>query len=329
MSKPLLITAGEPAGVGPELCLKLFDCDESLNLIAVADPDLMQAQARMLDIPVAVDVVTAGDYGRAGQRRMRVIPFRFPNVPVPGQLDRRNVEQLINGLCFATDACLRHEFGGLITAPLQKSIINDAGTPFSGHTEFLAARCGVDTPVMLLVAGDFRVALATTHLPLKDVPAAITAETLERVIHVLHRDLRRRFGIDDPVIAVCGLNPHAGENGHLGTEEQTVISPLIERLKASGIRLRGPLPADTLFTPAGGRYDAALAMYHDQGLPVLKHAGFGNAVNVTLGLPIVRTSVDHGTALDIAGSGRADVGSLRAAASIACDMARQSVREPG
>ena len=215
---------------------------------------------------------------------------------------------------------MRGEFRALVTAPLQKSIINDAGIPFSGHTEFLAEVTGADTPVMLLVAEQLRVALATTHLPLREVPDAITAPLLRAVLSVLHTDLKRRFRRDDPVIAVCGLNPHAGESGHLGTEEQEVITPVLDELRGSGMNLRGPMPADTLFTPAGGQHDAVLAMYHDQGLPVLKYAGFGNAVNVTLGLPIIRTSVDHGTALDIAGKGEADSGSLKAALELAASL---------
>ena len=217
----------------------------------------------------------------------------------------------------AANACLAGRFHGIVTAPLQKSVINDAGIPFSGHTEFLAEATDTEMPVMLLVADTLRVALATTHLPLAEVPAAITKERLTSVLTILEHDLRTRFGIDRPSIAVCGLNPHAGEGGHLGSEDDAIIRPVIEELLKAGLDVRGPFPADTVFLPAAGDKDAVLAMYHDQGLPVLKFAGFGNAVNVTLGLPIVRTSVDHGTALDIAGTGKADVGSLRAAVQLA------------
>ena len=209
----------------------------------------------------------------------------------------------------------------MVTAPLAKSVIADSGVPFKGHTEYLAAITGAALPVMMLVAGDLRVALATTHLPLREVPRAVTPRSLETVLHILHADLRERFGIASPDIVVCGLNPHAGENGHLGREEIDIIAPTLDRLRAEGLRVRGPLPADTAFTPAAGHKDAVLAMYHDQGLPVLKYAGFGHAVNVTLGLPIIRTSVDHGTAFDIAGTGRADPGSLLAAVELALEMA--------
>ncbi len=223
----------------------------------------------------------------------------------------------------AVEACADGSFAALVTAPLQKSVINDAGIPFSGHTEFLAEASGAEQPVMLLVADDLRVALATTHLPLADVPAAITSDGLCQTIRVLHGDLQTRFGIAHPEIVVCGLNPHAGEGGHLGHEDREVIAPAIATCRAESINARGPLPADTAFTPAGGHADAILAMYHDQGLPVLKYAGFGKAINVTLGLPIIRTSVDHGTALDIAGTGSADTGSFFAAIDLAHDLARR------
>jgi 4-hydroxythreonine-4-phosphate dehydrogenase len=241
---------------------------------------------------------------------------------ISGRPDTANARTLLEGLERAVRGCLEGEFSGLVTAPLSKSVIADAGIPFTGHTEFLAELTGTPLPVMMLVAGDLRVALASTHLPLRDVPDYITEERLTAVIEILHHDLQTKFGIDDPDIVVFGLNPHAGEGGHLGHEEQTVIKPVIERMAARGMRLRGPLPADTAVTPAAGRRDAMLAMYHDQGLPVLKYAGFGHAVNVTLGLPIVRTSVDHGTAFDIAGTGKADPGSLLAAVELAALLTR-------
>ncbi len=313
----LLLTAGEPAGIGPDLCLNLADED----VVIVGDPRVLMERAEQLSLAVPVDIIDAGAPGHHEPGRLRVIPFPFPGRVEAGKLDPDNAKTLLDGLRFAAGACLDGRFHGLVTAPLQKSVINDAGIPFSGHTEFLAEVTAAGMPVMVLVADSLRVALATTHLPLADVPAAITETRLKQVLTVLDRDLRQRFGIKQPAIVVCGLNPHAGEGGHLGTEDETVIRPVVDELRTAGMNLRGPLPADTAFTPSAGHKDAVLAMYHDQGLPVLKYAGFGNAVNVTLGLPIVRTSVDHGTALDIAGTGKADVGSLRAAVRLARDLA--------
>jgi 4-hydroxythreonine-4-phosphate dehydrogenase len=238
-----------------------------------------------------------------------------------GRPNPANAPALLNGLRRAVSACLDGQFAGLVTAPLQKSVINDAGVPFSGHTEFLAELTDAQSPVMLLVAGDLRVALASTHLPLRDVPDSLTRKGLRKVLQVLVDDLQSRFGIDEPEIVVCGLNPHAGESGHLGSEDADIIAPVVDEFVTRGINVRGPLPADTAFTPAAGHKDAVLAMYHDQGLPVLKYAGFGNAVNVTLGLPIIRTSVDHGTALDLAGTGQADNGSLLHANRHAAELA--------
>jgi 4-hydroxythreonine-4-phosphate dehydrogenase len=252
--------------------------------------------------------------------RLQVIDTPFPAPVVHGQPDPRNARTLLDGLTQAVEGCLDGRFSGMVTAPLAKSVIADSGIPFTGHTEFLADLTDVDLPVMLLVAGDLRVALASTHLPLREVADFITKERLRRVLQVLHDDLRLKFRIDAPKIVVCGLNPHAGESGHLGSEDDAIIAPVIRELSQQGMRLRGPVPADTAFTPAAGHKDAVLAMYHDQGLPVLKYAGFGHAVNVTLGLPIIRTSVDHGTAFDIAGSGKADTGSLIAAIELAKTM---------
>jgi 4-hydroxythreonine-4-phosphate dehydrogenase len=244
----------------------------------------------------------------------------LPQPAVLGSPSPENAATLLQGLRTAVEGCQNGQFAGLVTAPLQKSVINDAGFAFSGHTEFLAGLLHVATPVMLLIAGSLRVALASTHMPLSAVPAYLSKQRLRAVLDVLHRDLQSRFGIAEPQIVVCGLNPHAGEGGHLGTEDRDIIAPLIEECRERGMRLRGPVPADTAFLPAAGPADAVLAMYHDQGLPVLKYAGFGKAVNVTLGLPIVRTSVDHGTALDLAGSGRADAGSLLAAVQLAAEL---------
>jgi 4-hydroxythreonine-4-phosphate dehydrogenase len=246
-----------------------------------------------------------------------------PEPEVCGIPSTANAECLLEGLRLAVDGCLSGDYAALVTGPLQKSVINDAGIPFSGHTEFLASLTGTPRPVMLLVAGELRVALASTHLPLREVADYLSQDGLRDVLHVLHRDLQTRFGIADPEIIVCGLNPHAGEGGHLGHEDASIIAPVVQELAARGLKIRGPLPADTAFTPAAGPKDAVLAMYHDQGLPVLKYAGFGHAVNVTLGLPIIRTSVDHGTALDVAGTGRADSGSMLAALELAARMAQQ------
>jgi 4-hydroxythreonine-4-phosphate dehydrogenase len=296
LSKPLVVTAGEPAGIGPELC----------NALA--------------DSPYADDVVIVGDR-RLFDNRLRIIDMPFPTEVSPGKPSSANAETLLGGLRTAAEGCMKGNFAGMVTGPLSKRVIADSGVRFTGHTEYLAAVTKAVLPVMMLVAGDLRVALASTHLPLREVADYLTRERLQQVIQVLHRDLRDRFGIVSPEIVVCGLNPHAGEKGLLGSEEIDFISPAIDQLREQGLNLRGPLPADTAFTPATGHKDAVLAMYHDQGLPVLKYAGFGKAVNVTLGLPIIRTSVDHGTAFDIAGQGKADSGSLFAAVALAKTMA--------
>jgi len=295
--KPLVVTAGEPAGIGPELCSALADTPFASRIVVVGD-------ARLLD------------------RRLQVIDTPFPAPVIHGQPNPLNAQTLLAGLRLATTGCLEGRYAGLVTAPLAKSVIADSGVPFTGHTEFLAELTGVELPVMLLVAGDLRVALASTHLPLREVPDFITKDRLTRILQILHDDLKSKFGIDVPEIIVCGLNPHAGEGGHLGKEDDAIIAPVVRALCQKGMRLRGPLPADTAFTPAAGHKDAVLAMYHDQGLPVLKYAGFGHAVNVTLGLPIIRTSVDHGTAFDIAGLGIADPGSLIAAIELAIFLAK-------
>ena len=296
LRSPLVVTAGEPAGVGPELC----------NALA--------------DSPFATDVIVIGDASMLDDR-LQVIDMPFPVRVEPGKPDPANAQTLLDGLTMAVNGCLDGRFAGMVTAPLAKSVIADSGVKFTGHTEYLAALTNTELPVMLLVAGDLRVALASTHLPLRDVADAITAERLLRVIEVLNIGLQSRFGIAAPKIVVCGLNPHAGERGHLGTEDDEIIAPAVDAMRQKGINVRGPVPADTAFTPAAGHADAVLAMYHDQGLPVVKYAGFGHAVNVTLGLPIVRTSVDHGTAFDIAGKGQADPGSLLAAVELAVALA--------
>lgn len=317
----LAVTPGEPAGVGPDLVVQAAASDHPAQLVAVADPDLLAARAARLGIALSLqpfDPSLPRLSHRAGRLPVLAVPLRRP--AEPGHLDPANGRYVLDTLAAACDGCLDGRFDALVTGPVHKGVINDAGLPFTGHTEFLAERCAAH-PVMMLMAPGLRVALVTTHLPLARVSAAVTREGLEQVIRILVRDLRDRFRIDAPRILVCGLNPHAGEGGHLGREEIEVIEPVLKRLRSEGMHLVGPLPADTAFVPARiGAADAVLAMYHDQGLPVLKHLGFGQAVNVTLGLPIVRTSVDHGTAIDLAGTGRADPGSLRAALASAAEL---------
>jgi 4-hydroxythreonine-4-phosphate dehydrogenase len=323
--KRLLITPGEPAGIGPDLVIALAQFAHDAELVAVCDPDLLQQRARLLGLPLRIALVSQDTPPAAPLAgTLRVLPVPLSVAAVPGRLDRRNAGYVLDTLSIACGACRSGKAQALVTGPVQKSVINDAGIAFSGHTEFLAGLCNVPTPVMMLVADirpPLRVALATTHLALKDVPSAITRAMLTTVLRVLHQDLREKFGIPQPRILCCGLNPHAGESGHLGREEIDTIRPVLDALRTEGMDLNGPLPADTLFTPKYlDHADAVLAMYHDQGLPVLKYAGFGEAVNITLGLPIIRTSVDHGTALDLAGSGRADAGSLRAAIALAASL---------
>ena len=320
---PLAITAGEPAGIGPELCLAIAESDWAEQVVIITDPDVLSIRASRLGKTVSIVEFdpTEAPCKNLSAGALRVWPHQIPHPEVCGTPEARNAEALLVGLRMAVSACQNDIFCGMVTAPLQKSTINDGGIDFSGHTEYLAEMTDTETPVMLLISGDMRVALASTHISLASVPAFITAERLTQVIQVLHEGLRTRFGIDNPEIIVCGLNPHAGEGGHLGKEEQTIIAPVIESFRQQQFNIRGPVPADTAFTPAAGHRDAVLAMYHDQGLPVLKYAGFGAAVNVTLGLPIIRTSVDHGTALDIAGTGRAETGSMFAAIELAAKMA--------
>jgi 4-hydroxythreonine-4-phosphate dehydrogenase len=331
----LAITAGEPAGIGPELVAKLAATDVAADLVVIADPDLIASAARDAGVAIrlrnydghAIETRDAGD--------LRVVPMSLSAAATPGTLDPRNAAYVLATLARAAEGATTGEFAAIVTAPVHKGVINDAGVPFTGHTEFFAQRAR-RAVVMMLVApgdhgarngGDLRVALATTHLPLAAVPSAITRASLVRTLRILCDDLIAHFRIAAPRIAVLGLNPHAGEGGHLGREEIDEIAPAIAQLRAAGFDVTGPLPADTAFVPAQlARFDAVLAMYHDQGLPVLKHAGFGHAVNVTLGLPYVRTSVDHGTALDVAGSGRADVGSLVAATRLALQLAGNGAR---
>ncbi len=319
----LALTPGEPAGVGPDLVVRLAQEEQPAQLVAVADPELLQDRASALGLPLrCVTFDTDAPSAPAEPGTLAVLPVPLRAAATPGILDRRNSAYVLETLRAACDGCLSGTFAALVTGPVHKGVINEAGLPFTGHTELLAERCRADRVVMMLTAPGLRVALATTHLPLAQVSGAIRSGTLERVIEILCTDLRARFGLEQPRVLVCGLNPHAGEGGHLGREEIEVITPVLMRMRERGWDLSGPIPADTAFLPerlAGT--DAVLAMYHDQGLPVLKHLGFGAAVNVTLGLPIIRTSVDHGTALDLAGTDRADLGSLRAAITTALTMA--------
>ena len=315
----LVVTTGEPAGIGPELCLSLAGRPGAGKLVIIADPDMLRARAALLGLSIPMHKYAAGKpLATVG---LNVLPHPLARTAVCGKPDPANAKSLLSGLRRAVDGCLAGEFAAMVTAPLQKSMINDAGIPFTGHTEYLAALTDTKVPVMLLVANQLRVALVTTHLPLRDVAASLSTEAIVAVLEVLHTDLSTKFNIAEPQIVVCGLNPHAGEGGHLGGEDEAIIRPAVERCRAQGMAIRGPLPADTAFTPAAGNPHAILAMYHDQGLPVIKHAGFGKAVNVTLGLPVTRTSVDHGTALDLAGKGSADPGSLLAAIDLAAELA--------
>lgn len=320
---PLLaVTAGEPAGIGPDLCVQLARRRLPARIVVVADRKLLEQRARRLKVRFA-----AADFPPAAGRipAYSVLHAATARPVRAGRLDAANSGYVLRTLEIAIDGCRRGVFDALVTAPLQKSVINEAGIPFTGHTEFLAERTGAAHVVMMLVGGGMRVALATTHLALKDVPGAITRERLEATLRVLRADLIARFRIPRPRVLVAGLNPHAGEGGFLGREEADVIQPVLEKLRGEGFDLAGPLPADTLFHPRKLRdCDCVLAMYHDQGLPVLKHASFGAGVNVTLGLPLIRTSVDHGTALDLAGTGKADIGSLVAAISLAAELAARA-----
>jgi len=319
----LILTCGEPAGIGPDLCIDIAGRAWPCELIVGGDTEVLQARAQQLRRPLSFlpykpdDVPTEH---RAGTLRVLHVPVAA--TVRPGQLDRANARHVLQLLDRAIDGCMASEFAAMVTAPVQKSVIIDAGNKFSGHTEYLAERTGGAHPVMMLTSGSLRVALATTHLPLKDVSAAITDELLQTVLRIVDHDLRTRFAIPAPRIIVCGLNPHAGESGHLGREEIEVIAPALDALRRTGLHLIGPVPADTAFTTHMLKQaDAVLAMFHDQGLPVIKYAGFENAVNVTLGLPIIRTSVDHGTALSLAGTGTADAGSLATAIELALQLA--------
>jgi 4-hydroxythreonine-4-phosphate dehydrogenase len=318
----IALTSGEPAGIGPDLCLALSRMELPCELVCLADPQLLAERAAALGLAATLHPYDPERRARHDGAGLSVLACPLAVPARAGALDPRNASAVLAMLDRAVAGCVSGEFDALVTAPVQKSVMNDAGIAFSGHTEYLAARTGAAQPVMLLAAGALRVALATTHLPLKAVSETLTSPLLITVLRTLAHDLARYWRLERPCIAVCGLNPHAGERGYLGREELEVIGPAIEQVRGEGIEASGPYPADTLFVPQQlARFDAVLAMYHDQGLPVVKHACFDSAVNVTLGLPIVRTSVDHGTALELAGTGRADAGSLIAAVRLAIELA--------
>ncbi len=323
----IALTPGEPAGIGPDLCIQLAQQDLLCEIIAIASPELLTQRARQLGLSIQLNEFDSSKSPSPQQAgSLTVLPVELAEPVQCGHLNPANSRYVLKTITKATRGCLEGLFDAMVTGPVHKGIINDAGFSFSGHTEYIAGITG-GHPVMLLACPGLRVALVTTHLPLAEVSQAITHTRLRTVIRILDQELRTNFGIANPKILVCGLNPHAGENGHLGREEIEVIEPVLDGLRKQGLELQGPLPADTLFTPQYLQAaDAVLAMYHDQGLPVLKHMGFGQAVNITLGLPIIRTSVDHGTALDLAGSGKAAIGSLLYAIQTALTMATHKTR---
>jgi len=328
--QPLIaVTSGEPAGIGPELCLRLTECPGNARLVVLCDRDLLAERASALGMVVRLRDYHPDNAAEAGVLEVLHLPLATP--AVAGQLDAANGAYVLALLDRALAGCQFGEFAAMVTAPVHKGVINEAGVHFTGHTEYLAEKTGTPLVVMMLAGnterGPLRVALVTTHLPLKDVAAAVTADVLEKTLRILHADLRLKYGLSQPRILVAGLNPHAGEGGYLGREEIEVITPVLEKLRAEGMLLSGPHPADTMFTPPVlAQGDAVLAMFHDQGLTALKYATFGHGINVTLGLPIIRTSVDHGTALELAGSGRADPGSLFEAVAEAVRMANIKVQ---
>ncbi|MFU0945368.1 4-hydroxythreonine-4-phosphate dehydrogenase PdxA [Kluyvera ascorbata] len=318
----VVITPGEPAGIGPDLVIQLAQRDWPLELVVCADGRLLTERATLLGLPLTL-LPYSPEKPAAPQRAgtLTLLPVALHAEVTPGTLNVENGRYVVETLARACDGCLNGEFSALVTGSVHKGIINDAGVAFTGHTEFFEERAGAPKVVMMLATEELRVALATTHLPLKAVSDAITPDLLREVITILHDDLQNKFGLAEPHVLVCGLNPHAGEGGHMGTEEIDTIIPVLEELRAKGMNLSGPLPADTLFQPKYlDHADAVLAMYHDQGLPVLKYQGFGRGVNITLGLPFIRTSVDHGTALELAGLGKADVGSFITALNLAIKM---------
>lgn len=318
----IALTSGDPAGIGPDLCIELAQNQQVSDIVVIVDPQVIIDRAKLLGLSVNLeqaDLSSPASIPEKGTLRYLPVPLTTP--VEAGVLNPANARYVLNTLQIGLDGCLDKSFDAVVTAPVHKGVINEAGVTFTGHTEFFADGAGVEQVVMMLATESLRVALATTHLPLNKVSDAISKDSLTRVINIIDKSMREQFGLLSPRIAVCGLNPHAGEDGHLGREEIDVISPVIEHLKQDGMALSGPWPADTIFVKDKlEHYDAVLAMYHDQGLPVLKHQGFGMAVNVTLGLPFIRTSVDHGTALELAGTGKAKITSLQAAINMALHM---------
>jgi len=321
---PLAITTGEPAGIGPDLVIQLTQQTQKHPVVVIADADLLEQRARQLGLPVIIEDYTGQELAASSEKKLSVLHTPLKATCQAGKLNTQNASYVLDTLRIAAEGCMQQRFAAMITGPVHKGIINDAGIPFTGHTEYLAELSDCKKPVMMLATDTLRVALATTHLPLSQVSKSITPELLEQTLTVLHNDLQQKFGIAQPAITVCGLNPHAGENGHLGREEIDIIEPVIHQLSNHGMNITGPVPADTAFTPEIMKItDAYLTMYHDQGLPVLKHAGFNQAINITLGLPFIRTSVDHGTAIELAGSGKANTGSLAAAIHLASSLVYQ------
>lgn len=330
LSRPIAITCGEPAGIGPDIILQAFHSQPSLfkDCIIFADKTLLQARAKQLNVHIAIENVDSIDKSdKAHETTLKLQHVPLIHEVHAGKLDRANSPYVIECINQAVDGCLKQHLHAMVTAPVHKGIINDAGITFSGHTEWIAHLCHNATPVMMLADQNLRVCLATTHLPLNKVANAITAQSLTHVLRIMQQELRTKFNIAKPSIGICGLNPHAGEDGHLGDEEIRIIKPVIEALRQEGFQLSDPLPADTIFIPQNRqKFDAILAMYHDQGLPVIKQNGFGEIVNITLGLPIIRTSVDHGTALDLAGTGQANADSLVAAIKLAKQLQPQPLK---
>ena len=329
-SSRLLVTSGEPAGIGPDLIIKLQQMDHNYNLTVIGDPDLLKKRAELLSIPIDIEIISEKNTSNEiiDNKSLKVLPVKLNTDSKPGVLDVRNVDYVIKMIKMSCQYCLENNFDAIITTPVQKSIINDAGIKFSGHTEYMAKEYNVDLPVMLLDCEGFRVALVTTHMPLTDVPKYITEKRIEKVIKIVINEMKNKFSIESPKITVCGLNPHAGEDGYLGREEKEYIKPVINKFIKKGYDVSGPIPADTAFREEKrGKTDVFISMYHDQGLPVLKTFGFGETVNITLGLPIIRTSVDHGTALEIAGTGKAECSSLLAAINMANKMIKNNHKQ--
>ncbi|MCY4148986.1 MAG: 4-hydroxythreonine-4-phosphate dehydrogenase PdxA [Gammaproteobacteria bacterium] len=325
MTPTIAITTGEPAGIGPDVCVKAAMQAHDAHIVFIADPAIIETRAALLEIDVEIrEHEIDKDMPRHQPGIMQILSIKAPYPPVPGELNPGNGSYVIEIIDKAVDLCKTGHCDAMVTASVQKSVINQSGIPFTGHTEWIADRTGANHPVMMLANQKLRVCLATIHVPLAQVPKCITRDSLCRVIEIIHCDMQKTFGLENPRIAVCGLNPHAGESGLLGSEEIEILEPAIASLRQGGISVVGPIPADTAFTPRNlGNCDVVLAMYHDQGLPVIKHSGFGEVVNITLGLPIIRTSVDHGTALDLAGTGKAEHSSLCAALDMAIDLSRR------